>query len=206
MLSVPPHLTAATGFDVFTHAFESFTPCGASPYTDMMALEALRLVTRHLPEAVHRGTNLEARTAIAWADTLAGLCIASAGVTLPHGIGMAIGGMYPHVMHGEALAVVYPAITRRTWGFAVDRYAALARLLDPRLASKSDAAAAEACAPALDAFLEEIGMALTLEGLQVPRAELPLLAAQSMVLPDYKNHPTVVTPAELTAILDESFR
>ena len=52
---------------------------------------------------------------MAWADTLAGLCIASAGVTLPHGMGMAVGGMYPHVAHGESLAILYPACTRFTY-------------------------------------------------------------------------------------------
>ncbi len=102
MATAPAHLTASTGFDAFTHAFESFLHCGASPYTDLMALEAVRLVVKHLPAAVAHGDDLEAREALAWADTLAGLCIANAGVTLPHGIGMAIGGMYPHVMHGEA--------------------------------------------------------------------------------------------------------
>ena len=52
---------------------------------------------------------------MAWADTLAGLCIANAGVTLPHGIGMTIGGQCPQVMHGEALAVTYPEFTRFTY-------------------------------------------------------------------------------------------
>jgi alcohol dehydrogenase class IV len=205
MLAVPPHLTASTGFDTFTHAFESFLHCGASPYTDLMALEALRLVVRHLTVAVQDGSDLAARTALAWADTLAGLCIANAGVTLPHGIGMAIGGMYPHVMHGEALAVVYPAIARHTSRFAVEKYARLARLLEPALSTVADEAAAEQCSGALDLFLREIGMSLTLAGLKVPREELPRLAEQSMVLPDYKNHPKVVTVDEVGRILQDSF-
>ena len=52
---------------------------------------------------------------MAWADTLAGLCIANAGVTLPHGIGMTIGGQCPQVMHGEALAIPYPEFSRFTY-------------------------------------------------------------------------------------------
>jgi alcohol dehydrogenase class IV len=205
MLAVPPHLTAATGFDALTHAFESILHPAASPYTDLMALEAVRLVIGHLPAAVRGEGALEARAQLAWADTLAGLCIASAGVTLPHGIGMAIGGMYPHVMHGEALAVVYRAITRYTCKAAPAKYAALARILDPTLNARADEEAAERCAPALERFLRDIGLALTLEGLNVPREELPRLAQQSMVLPDYKNHPVVATLEEIGVILDESF-
>ncbi|MGE5357991.1 MAG: iron-containing alcohol dehydrogenase [Bacteroidales bacterium] len=204
MATAPAHLTASTGFDAFTHAFESFLHCGASPYTDIMALEAVRLIVEHLPAAV-AGAD-DAREAMAWADTLAGHCIANAGVTLPHGIGMAIGGMYPHVMHGEALAVVYRAVMRNTWTSNVRRFATLGRLLDRELQRESDETAAERLAPALDAFLQRIGMALTLDGLRVPREELPALAKQSLVLPDYKNHPQVVTLDEVTAILEESFR
>jgi alcohol dehydrogenase class IV len=131
MLTLPPKVTAATGFDVFAHAFESYIHPGGSPYTDMMALEALRLVARHLPIAVKNGKDLDAREGMAWADTLAGLCIANAGVTLPHGIGMAIGGLYPHVAHGEALAVVYPAILDYTYRGAPEKFAAVGQT-DPR--------------------------------------------------------------------------
>lgn len=114
MVTVPKHITASTGFDVFAHAFESYLNLNGSPYTDLMSVEAIRLVAAHLPQAVKNGEDKEARTLMAWADTMAGLSIANAGVTLPHGIGMAIGGNYPHVKHGEALAVVYPAILRYT--------------------------------------------------------------------------------------------
>jgi alcohol dehydrogenase class IV len=205
MRTAPPHLTAATGFDAFTHAFESLLHTGASPYTKMMALEAIRLVAEHLPAAVRDGRDLTSRSALAWADTLAGLCIASAGVTLPHGIGMAIGGMYPHVMHGEALAVVYPAIARLSWPAATRTYATLARILDRTLDGADDAAAAERAEGAIRRFQRSIGLALTLEGLRVPREELPALAAQSMVLPDYRNHPVVATREQILGILEDSY-
>jgi alcohol dehydrogenase class IV len=205
MLSLPPYLTAATGFDTFTHAFESVLHSGASPYTDLMAFEAIRLAVKYLPAARADGHDLEARTGMAWADTLAGLCIANAGVSLPHGIGMAMGGMFPHVMHGEALAVVYPAVMRHTWREDVARFARLARVVDPGGASTSEAAAAERCVDAIDAFLHRIGLHLTLDGLRVPRAELPALARQSLVLPDYKNHPKIVSAEEVQEILEQSF-
>jgi len=205
MMTAPPHLTAATGFDALTHAFESTLHPAASPYTDLLAIEAMRLVVRCLPMAVRGQGGLAARSALAWADTLAGLCIASAGVTLPHGIGMAIGGMYQHVMHGEALAVVYPAIARFTWRAAPAKYAALARMLDASLAGMPDEGAAEQCASALERFLDGIGLGVTLAAFEVPREELPLLARQSMVLPDYKSHPIVATHDEIATILDQSY-
>lgn len=204
-VTAPPFVTACTGFDVLTHAFESCLHPASSPWTTPMAVEAIGLVARHLPTAVRDGHDMEARTQLAWADTLAGLCIASAGVTLPHGIGMAIGGMYPHVAHGQALAVIYPAIAQYTWDAAVKPYAMLARLLDPSLTAQSAEQAAEASRDAIHAFLAAIGLATSLDALRVPRVELSALADQSLVLPDYKGHPRVASRADVLGILEDSF-
>jgi alcohol dehydrogenase class IV len=206
MVTVPPHVTASTGFDVFTHAFESYLHVNASPYTDLMALEAIRLVAENLPTSVSDGSNMAAREKMAWADTLAGLCIANAGVTLPHGIGMTIGGFCPHVMHGEALAVTYPEFTRYTYLYAVERFAAVGRIFDPMLTDASDGEAAEALCPLVDVFLQEIGMWLSFEELKVSLEEIVQIADQSQVLPDYKNNPRVATRDEILEMLKASYR
>ena len=206
MLTVPQHVTASTGFDVFCHSFEGYVHVNASPYTEMMALEAIRIVAKWLPAAVENGEDLEARKAMAWADTLAGLCLADTGVTLPHGIGMTIGGYCPHVMHGEALAVTYPEFTRYTYPYAVEKFAAMGRILDPDLESASDQEAAEQSCERLDEFLKRIGMWLSLEGLGVSEEEVVLIADHSQVLPDYKNNPRIATRDEMMDMLQASYR
>lgn len=204
MLSAPARVTASTGFDVFAHAFESYISPNGSPYTDMMALEALALVAKALPAAVKNGRDVEARERMAWADTLAGLCIANAGVTLPHGIGMAVGGIYPHVAHGEALAAVYPAILRYSYKVIPAKFAAVGRIFDRKLAGETPVKAAAMTCDVIGRFLRKIGMDLSLGRLRVPKEELEALALQSLVLPDYKNHPKVATLGDVRRILDES--
>jgi len=206
MLTVPEHITASTGFDVFAHAFESYLNQNGSPYTDLMALEAIRLVAKHLPAIVKNGGDLEARTHLAWADTLAGLCIANSGVTLPHGIGMAIGGKYPHVMHGEALAVVYPAIMRYSYQYALEKFATVGRLLDNKLNQIDDNEAAERFCDVIQDFIKNIGMLTCFEDLKIPKEELKVLAEASLVLPDYKSHPKVATLDEVFKLLKQSCR
>jgi alcohol dehydrogenase class IV len=206
MVSVPGHITASTGFDAFCHAFEATLHPNASAYIELIAWEAIRLVLNHLPRALGDGSDLEARSALAWADTLAGLAIANAGVTLPHGIGMAIGGMYPHVMHGETLAINYPAFTRFTYSSAVSQFSRLGRLLDRTLDNVSHVEAAEASCDRLDAFLKKIGMWMSLEDKGVPEEELPALAKQSMVLPDYQGNPRVPTKDEMLEIIRKCYR
>jgi alcohol dehydrogenase class IV len=206
MVSVPEHVTASTGFDAFCHAFEATLHPNTSAYIELIAWETIELVLTRLPNVLADGSDLEARSALAWADTLAGLAIANAGVTLPHGIGMAIGGMYPHVMHGETLAINYPAFTRFTYSSAVSQFARLGRLLDESLDHASDEEAAEKSCERLDAFLKKIGMWMGLEDKRVPEEELPALAKQSMVLPDYQGNPRVPTEEEMLDLIEQCYR
>jgi alcohol dehydrogenase class IV len=206
MLSVPRHVTACTGFDTFTHAFESAIHVNTSVEIVSMAWEAIALVATHLPAALKDGADIEARTALAHADTLAGICIATVGVTLPHGIGMAIGGMYPHIAHGEALALNYPAFTRFTYASAVGPFARLGRLFNPELESVDDLAAAQRSCDELDQFLRDIGLWMGLEEKRVPEEELRALAQQCRVLPDYMNNPRIASEEEMLQLIQDCLR
>lgn len=196
MVSVPPGVTAATGFDAFCHAFEAFIHPAASPFTDMMAIKAITIIHKWLPRAIANGSNIEAREAMAWADTLGGLCLSNAGVTMPHGIGMAISGMYPNVAHGRALAAVYPNFMRFTWKSAESQFATLARIFNPDLENISDSEAAKRSYKIIISFLNDIGLELSIRKLGVNKEELNALAKQSMVLPDYKNNPRLINSLE----------
>ena len=138
---------------------------------------------------------------MAWADTLAGLCIANAGVTLPHGIGMTIGGQCPQIMHGEALAVVYPEFTRFTYPTAVEKFATMGRIFDPALNDQPDEVAAEQSCELLDDLLKQIGMWLGLKDLGASEADVVAIADHSHVLPDYKNNPRIASRDEIYDML-----
>ena len=205
MLTVPKQVTAPTGFDVFCHAFESTINPGSGAYMELLAWEAISIVAQNLPALLNDLGNIELREKMAWADTLAGLCIASAGVTLPHGMGMAIGGMYPHVAHGESLAIVYPACTKFTYGHAEAQYANMARKFNPGLEGVSDAEAAKKSIDEVTGFLEKIGMYKKLKDVNMPEDEIPALAKQCTVLPDYKGNPRVATEEEMLDLVKESY-
>lgn len=203
--SVPKGTTARTGFDVFTHSFESMLHPKRSPMTDMFAIEAIRNVVTYLPRALDNGSDGEARAALAWADLLAGLCIANAGTVLPHGIAMAIGGHATHVPHGEALAVMYPEFTRYTCKAAIPQFATLARILDSTLADTADAEAAEASCDLLDDFLRRIGLYTDLQQIGVNREQLDSIADHSVRLPDYEMNPRIPDRDEILGMLNRAF-
>ena len=205
MVTVPKHVTASTGFDAFCHAFESTLHPQASPYTDMLAFSAIQLVVAYLPAVLENLSDLEARTKLALADTYAGLCIANTGVTLPHGVGMAISGMYPHIAHGESLAAVYPAFTRFSQSAAIRQFAAVGRILDPGLHTYSDKQGADRSCSLIDDFLDKIGLATTLKDCRILEEEIPDLAIQSMKLPDYKANPRVTSADDMLELIRDAY-
>jgi len=203
--SAPKNVTATTGFDILCHAFESYIHVGNTPYTDLMALEAMRLVAAYLPRAVQDGGDKEARERLAWADTLAGLCIANTGVTLPHGIAMTIGGQCPTVAHAEALAFVYPQVVEFTYASAIERFATMARILEPDLEDVADEAAAERSPVVIETFLKTIDLWTNLEEHGVTEADLSLIADHSRDLPDYKNNPRIAERDDIHRMLLDAF-
>jgi alcohol dehydrogenase class IV len=199
--SMPKQVSAQTGFDAFCHNFEAYISVNANPLTDVLALEALGIIVRALPRVLESGDDREARSLMSWADTLGGLVIASAGVTLPHGLGMQIGGHCPQVTHGQSLAVFYPEFTRFTWQAAPEKFAALGRILNPALKSAADREAAEGSCGALDAFLKAIGLWVDFKGLGVSREDIREIADHGQVLGDYKNNPRIATIPEMYEML-----
>ena len=204
-LTLPPHITASTGWDAFCHSFEAYTHnAGASDYIDMHALEGMRLVIKNLPIVMKDSQNREAREALHWANTLGGLAITNAGVTLPHGMGMAIGGSAPHVTHGEALAIIYPEINRWTWKHLIKEYATVARLFNPTLKDKSDEVAAEKGVDEMNRFLKEIGMWMNFKDKDVSESTLNDIAKDTFKLPDYSFHVVVPNEDDVRDLLKKS--
>eukprot|EP00796_Vickermania_ingenoplastis_P012171 gene12171-8372_t len=100
MFKQPKALTAATGMDALTHAVEAYVSKFASPITDACALQAIRLIKKHLVTATFKGSDVEAREGMSYAEYLAGMAFNSAGrmgavYDLPHGVCNAI--LLPHV-------------------------------------------------------------------------------------------------------------
>jgi alcohol dehydrogenase len=102
--TVPATVTASTGLDAFTHALEANTGGRKNAISSAAALQAIRLVRRHLPAAVRNPQDLEARAALQQAALLAGTAIDNSGTGIAHCIGHALGTLY-NVPHGTAVTL-----------------------------------------------------------------------------------------------------
>lgn len=109
MLSVPPDLTAYQGFDAFFHAAEGVIANIATPISDIYALKSINLINSYLPLAVHDGSNLEARSNIALANTLSGFVESTSSCTSEHSMEHALSAFYPKLPHGAGLIMLSEA-------------------------------------------------------------------------------------------------
>ncbi len=204
-LTVPPQITASTGFDAFTHSFETFINKNSSEFIDLYALHALRNVIKYLPIAIKDGTNKEAREALSFAATLGGLCISNIGTTLAHGIAMALGGHASGISHGEGLAIFYPEVNRWTWRHAIEKYAVVGRLFNPALEKSSDESAAENCCDEIESFLKKIGLWISLEDKAVSKDNIRAIANDTLNLRNYTLHPKIANFEEISNLIEKSY-
>jgi alcohol dehydrogenase class IV len=111
--TLPKSITAATTFDAFSHAFESYMHEEQSEFIDMYALKAIELIGAHLPNVLRDGGNMNSREKLAFADTCAGISLSNGGGDLPHPLAELIGATCPRIAHGFALSIVYPTYIER---------------------------------------------------------------------------------------------
>lgn len=109
--SMPSVLTADTGIDALTHALEAAVSIFASPYTDALCAQAARLIFEALPRAYRDPDDLEARTDMSNAATLAGLAFSNAFVGTNHALAHAVGARFG-IAHGRANAIFLPHVLR----------------------------------------------------------------------------------------------
>ncbi|WP_069660167.1 bifunctional acetaldehyde-CoA/alcohol dehydrogenase [Arcticibacter eurypsychrophilus] len=112
MMKMPRGLTAASGIDAMTHALEAYVSVLASEYTNGLALEAIRLIFKYLPQAYNEGTtNVKAREKMAHAATIAGMAFANAFLGVCHSLAHKLGATH-HVPHGVANAMLITEVIR----------------------------------------------------------------------------------------------
>ncbi|ETA79530.1 iron-containing alcohol dehydrogenase [Youngiibacter fragilis] len=170
MATLPPRITASTGFDAFTHAFESLINKRSSLFTELQGMKAMELVIEYLPKALEDGKDISYREMLSMADTLAGSSLANAGAAAPHPLGEIIGGV-THISHGETLAVVFPAYVKNAWKDNVAKFAKVSRLFNRSYLVESDEVAAEALHDEIVTFLKVIGLNRSLSDLGVKLEE-----------------------------------
>lgn len=130
-VNLPAHITAATGIDAMVHAIEAYTSKHKkNPYSDLLAIQALKLLNQALPIALKSPQNLEARQDMLFGAMLAGQAFANAPVAAVHALAYPLGG-HCHLSHGHSNALVLCEVLKFNAPSAETLYAELMQALNP---------------------------------------------------------------------------
>lgn len=180
MVTVPEEITTDTGVDVLFHAIEAFVSKGSTMYSDMLAKEAIKLVVNNLETTISNGDNIEGRTKMAWANTLAGRAIDIAGTVAIHSSAHPLSGHY-NLTHGQTLAALGVTYLQQNYKADPEKFAMVAKLLGY---SKTDLSTTELAAKspqALKNFLQKVDRDIQLEDLvDIDSEEIKKLAEDTV--------------------------
>jgi alcohol dehydrogenase len=178
-VSVPPRVTAATGIDALTHAVEAYVSVNASPTSDGLALQAIRLIARSLRKAVENGTDKQARIDMSNGSYLAGLAFFNAGVAGVHALAYPLGGQF-HIPHGESNAVLLPYVMGYIRKSCTKRMADILNALGGNSSFLSEEEASYRCVEELERIVRDVGIPRTLGGFNIPESALESLTKDAV--------------------------
>ncbi|HEY9054496.1 MAG TPA: iron-containing alcohol dehydrogenase [Rectinemataceae bacterium] len=216
--SMPPAITAWTGMDALTHAVEAYVSKGANPFSDIFCLESVRLIGRHLARAYENGSDMEARSGMALAATLAGIGLSQAGLGMVHGYAHALGAICG-LSHGLANAIMLPKVMEACVPDVARRLADIgealgsgtaptgiaaptrgATVVDGVLARKPETRA-KAAVEAIAALGARLGIPSGLKTAGLPESALDSVLADAKTYKRRPQSPRAFTDEELGAIL-----
>jgi alcohol dehydrogenase class IV len=201
-LSVPPHVTAATGIDAMVHAIEAYASASVNnnPISRGIATEALSLMGQSILTAVNQGGDLAARADMSLGSMLAGQAFANSPVAAVHALAYPIGGHFK-IPHGLSNTLVLPHVLRFNSVTQPAPYAEIAPYVFPEMADMGVQEAAAAFAEGMAELSEKCGLEQRLRDVGIGEDALPMLAQDAMNQTRLLvNNPREVTEADALAI------
>lgn len=206
MMNAPKGLTSSSGIDAVSHDLEALASVMATPYTDGLAIESLKLIFQYLPRAYKDGPNdPEAREAMANAATMAGMAFANAFLGVMHSCAHKLGA-YHHIPHGVANALMMDQVlyfnaaevptkmgtfSQYKYPNTLHKYAEAARALGCQ--GKDDEELLDALVAKIDALKEEIGIKPSIRD-YIPDEEAFLSTLDEMSLNAFDDQCTGANP------------
>lgn len=198
----PKRLTADTGIDSLTHAIEAYVSKRANPFSDGMALLAMRAIAPNLRRVCTHPDDAAAREAMMLGATQAGIAFSNSSVALVHGMSRPIGAHF-HVPHGLSNAMLLPAVTAWSAPAALHRYADCARAMGIADEVEGDQSAVARLLDELAALNRELEVPSPATwGIDAARwdALIPTMCAQAAASGSPANNPRVPEAEEMAML------
>ncbi|MCL4498011.1 MAG: iron-containing alcohol dehydrogenase [Deltaproteobacteria bacterium] len=205
--SMPPYVTASTGFDVFVHIFEAFTGKAKNEFSAAYCMQAFYLLKDNLINAYSEPDNMQARGNMALASALAGLAIDISGVGIMHAMEHPISGNYPNIAHGAGLAVLALESMKYNLNACKRDYMLIAHHFGIKRAGKSDDEYAMSLIEKTKEILTALNLNIKLKDLGVEKDKLQKIAKEAFATMGFavENNPAEIDENGILRLLENSY-
>ena len=194
MATMPKCLTAFTGMDALTHAIEGLITKAACPMTDMMHLEAIRLISLSLRDAV--ANKPSGREGMALGQYIAGMGFSNVGLGIDHSMAHGLSALYD-MPHGKACAILLPTAMKFNAPKTGDKYRKIAVAMGVKGVEKMTLAQArKAAIAAVEQLSKDVGIPANLKGV-LKKEDIPFLAKSAYADACRPGNPRDVSVAEI---------
>ncbi|MFV0365294.1 MAG: iron-containing alcohol dehydrogenase [Mangrovibacterium sp.] len=180
MVNMPKGLTAATGMDALTHAVEAYVSAGAFDWSDTLSLKSIKLIAESLRDAVNDGSNLEARSKMAWGQFIAGQAFSNCGLGYVHSMAHQLGAFY-NLPHGVCNAVLLPVVEEFNAPNCGDKFRDVAEAMGVDTTGMSTEEANAAAIVAIRKLSADVGIPSGLAELGAKKEDFPTMAKMALV-------------------------
>lgn len=203
LTSMDGFLTACTGMDALTHAMEAFVSNASSPFTDLYALESIRLVNENLVQSYLDPLELQYRGKMMLASLYAGLAFSNASLGCVHSLAHSLGG-FLDLPHGECNAILLPHVVDYNFDVAADRYTRIAGILGIETHNRSGKSVRDELKKYLMDMNHRLGIFQTLNKLGVQSDTIPFLSDRAIKDPCNATNPKPPEKKDLEVIYSEA--
>ena len=203
---MPTSVTASTGDDSFIHAVEGYISTKATPLSDLLALEAVRIIYENLPAAFADGQNIPARYQMAYGSMLGGIVQNLASASASHALAYPIGSEY-HVPHGVGCMLTFLEVMEYFAMADIPKFTRMAQVMGVKTESMSPRQAAQQAVEEMRKLVDYIEIPHKLSAINMDRNLIEPFA-KSVVANQQRlltNGPRKLTEKDIRTIYERSY-
>lgn len=204
MATMPAGLTAATGMDALTHAIEGYITKGAWELSNILEINAIKMISDNLRDATYNGSNMRAREMMALGQYVAGMAFSNVGLGCVHSMAHPLGARFD-IAHGVANALLLPFVMEYNMPACEKKYARIATAMGVDVSGMSDSEAACAAVEAVKKLSLDLNIPQTLREIGIPEDALEQLANDAFNDVCTGGNPREITEADILELYKKAY-
>ena len=203
LVSMDSYLTACTGMDALVHAIEAFVSTASSSFTDLNALEAIRLINENLVSSIEQPNDYELRGKVMLGSLYAGLAFSNASLGCVHAMAHSLGG-FLDLPHGECNAILLPHVINYNFDAADSKFEKIGEVFGLEMKGLLNNKKRELIIGHIFQLKTKIGIVKTLKERGVSSSDIPLLASKAIKDPCQITNPRTPSKEDIEIIYSEA--